>query len=250
MDEDWTLLLSFFLREWVEPAVSSGALKGLRKDEDPESLLRVLPIHLGCVHSLRDAAGRGRIPDADLRRYDGPGARQDRCLVAHPLQRRHAGAGLQPFPDHSRRGQVNRGDVPAVSGFGEELRACRPRLLRGAGHRPCRGLRRPCRGPSRHRQPRLRRTGLITVRPQCCLVLAGPPRHGRILGRSDHQRGPGPRPDPRDPEVGKGQASRARPRSPKPPNAPNTRSCSPPSPATASTPTPSCSGNVCNGRWN
>ncbi len=60
MDEDWTLLLSFLPREWDELAVSSGALKGLRKDKDPESLLRVLLIHLSCGHSLRETAVRAR----------------------------------------------------------------------------------------------------------------------------------------------------------------------------------------------
>ena len=60
MDEDWTLLLRFFPREWDELAVSSGALKGLRKDKDPENLLRVLLIHLGCGHSLRETAVRAR----------------------------------------------------------------------------------------------------------------------------------------------------------------------------------------------
>ncbi len=54
MDEDWALLLSFFPREWVDLAVSSGALKGLREDKDPESLLRVLLIPLGCGHALRE----------------------------------------------------------------------------------------------------------------------------------------------------------------------------------------------------
>ena len=49
--------------------------------------------------------GRGRLSGAGLRRDDGQGARQDRRLVAHPLQCRLAGAGLRPFPDHPRQGQ-------------------------------------------------------------------------------------------------------------------------------------------------
>ncbi len=60
MDEDRTLLLSFFPRERDELAVSPCTLKGLRRDRDPESLLRVLPIHLGCGHSLRETTVRAR----------------------------------------------------------------------------------------------------------------------------------------------------------------------------------------------
>lgn len=59
-DEDWRLLLDFIPREWDRLAVSTGAVKGLRKDKDPESLLRVLLMHLGCGHSLRETAVRAR----------------------------------------------------------------------------------------------------------------------------------------------------------------------------------------------
>ena len=60
MDEDWRLLLTFIPREWDRLAISTGAMKGLRKDKDPESLLRVLLMHLGCGHSLRETAVRAR----------------------------------------------------------------------------------------------------------------------------------------------------------------------------------------------
>ena len=60
MDEDWALLLSILPREWNDLATSAGALKGLRKDKDPESVLRVLLIHLGCGHSLRETVVRAR----------------------------------------------------------------------------------------------------------------------------------------------------------------------------------------------
>ena len=59
-NEDWDLLLSFFPRNWQEPAVETGALKGLRKDKSPESLLRTLLLHLGCGHSLRETVVRAR----------------------------------------------------------------------------------------------------------------------------------------------------------------------------------------------
>lgn len=60
MNEDWELLLSFFPPGWEALAAESGALKGLRKDKSPENLLRVLLLHLGCGHSLRETAVRAR----------------------------------------------------------------------------------------------------------------------------------------------------------------------------------------------
>lgn len=60
MDEDWPLLLSFFPDGWRDMAADSGALKGLRKDKSPESLLRTLLIHLGCGHSLRETVVRAK----------------------------------------------------------------------------------------------------------------------------------------------------------------------------------------------
>lgn len=60
MDEDWIVLKSFFPDNWDELAVSAGALKGLRKDKSAESLLRILLIHLGCGHSLRETVVRAR----------------------------------------------------------------------------------------------------------------------------------------------------------------------------------------------
>ena len=41
-------------------AIDSGALKGLRQDRSPESLLRTLLIHFGCGHSLRETVVRAR----------------------------------------------------------------------------------------------------------------------------------------------------------------------------------------------
>lgn len=58
MDEDWELLVTFLPTNWRELAISSGALKGLRKDKDPANLLRVLLMHLGCGHSLRETVVR------------------------------------------------------------------------------------------------------------------------------------------------------------------------------------------------
>ena len=56
MREDWKLLMSFLPGNWRDLAVSTGALKGPRKHQSPESLLRVLLMHLGCGHSLRETA--------------------------------------------------------------------------------------------------------------------------------------------------------------------------------------------------
>ena len=60
MNEDWDLLLSFFPPGWEALAAETGALKGLRKDKSPENLLRVLLLHLGCGHCLRETAVRRR----------------------------------------------------------------------------------------------------------------------------------------------------------------------------------------------
>ena len=60
LDEDWELLPAFLPDDREAPASRSGALKGLRKDKSAESLLRVLPVHLGCGHSLRETVARAR----------------------------------------------------------------------------------------------------------------------------------------------------------------------------------------------
>ena len=61
--EDWDLLVSFLPSNWQELAAEPGALRGLRKDESAEQLLRTLLIHLGCGHSLREAVVRARQVD-------------------------------------------------------------------------------------------------------------------------------------------------------------------------------------------
>lgn len=60
MREDWALLVSFLPANWRDLAASTGALKGLRKDKSAENLLRVLLMHLGCGHSLRETVIRAR----------------------------------------------------------------------------------------------------------------------------------------------------------------------------------------------
>ena len=60
MDEDWAVLVSFLPPEWRELARHTRALKGLRKDKSAEKLLRVLLLHLGCGHSLRETVVRAR----------------------------------------------------------------------------------------------------------------------------------------------------------------------------------------------
>ena len=60
MPEDWELLKSFLPGNWRELARETGALKGLRKDKSEENLLRVLLIHLGCGHSLRETVVRAK----------------------------------------------------------------------------------------------------------------------------------------------------------------------------------------------
>ena len=60
MQEDWDVLSTFFPADWRELAAESGALKGLRKDKSPDGLLRVLLMHLGRGHSLRETVARAR----------------------------------------------------------------------------------------------------------------------------------------------------------------------------------------------
>ena len=60
LSEDWGLLVSFLPGNWRDLAVSTGALKGLRKDKSAENLLRVLLMHLGCGYSLQETAVRAR----------------------------------------------------------------------------------------------------------------------------------------------------------------------------------------------
>ena len=60
MDEDWEALRLFLPDDWRGMGRETGALKGLRKDKSAESLLRVLLLHLGCGHSLRETAVRAR----------------------------------------------------------------------------------------------------------------------------------------------------------------------------------------------
>ena len=60
MEGDWAVLRSFLPCGWQELGRSSGALKGLRKDRSAETALRVLLLHLGCGHSLRETSVRAR----------------------------------------------------------------------------------------------------------------------------------------------------------------------------------------------
>ena len=60
IDEDWEVVRSFFPKNWRWLAKRTRALKGLRKDKDPEQLLRAFLIQLGCGHSLRETSVRIR----------------------------------------------------------------------------------------------------------------------------------------------------------------------------------------------
>ena len=60
MDEDWAVLVSFLPERWGELASETRALKGLRKDKSVENLLRVLMLHVGCGHSLRESVVRAK----------------------------------------------------------------------------------------------------------------------------------------------------------------------------------------------
>ncbi|MDE0102153.1 MAG: IS4 family transposase [Bryobacterales bacterium] len=58
--EDWDLLRSFLPPNWEDLAGRTGALRKLRKDKSPDSLLRTLLLHLACGHSLRETVVRAR----------------------------------------------------------------------------------------------------------------------------------------------------------------------------------------------
>jgi hypothetical protein len=60
MEEDWSLLASFFPENWRDSARETSALKGLRQDKSEENFLRTLLIHLACGYSLRETAVRAR----------------------------------------------------------------------------------------------------------------------------------------------------------------------------------------------
>ncbi len=60
MDEDWDLLMRFFPLNWKEMAAESGVLKGLRKDKSVENLIRIILMHVGCGHSLRETVVRAK----------------------------------------------------------------------------------------------------------------------------------------------------------------------------------------------
>jgi hypothetical protein len=60
VEEDWEVLKSFFPVGWRDLAHQSGALKGLRQDKGVENLLRVLLLHVGGGHSLRETAVRAQ----------------------------------------------------------------------------------------------------------------------------------------------------------------------------------------------
>lgn len=60
MHEDWDLLLSFFPEGWRDIAVTTGAMKGLRKNKSVEDMIHTLLIHIGCGYSLRETVVRAK----------------------------------------------------------------------------------------------------------------------------------------------------------------------------------------------
>jgi len=60
IDEDWKLLSSFLPDNWRELAVTTSALKGLRKEKSEDALLRTLLIHLAGGFSLRETVVRAK----------------------------------------------------------------------------------------------------------------------------------------------------------------------------------------------
>lgn len=54
--ENWDILIKFFPEGWIEKAFEKGAITRLRKFDSPETLMRVLLIHLADGKSLRTTA--------------------------------------------------------------------------------------------------------------------------------------------------------------------------------------------------
>jgi Transposase DDE domain. len=61
VQDDWQELLSFLPQGWLQLAQENGALKGLRKDKSPDSLLRTMLLHCACGYSLRETAVRAKV---------------------------------------------------------------------------------------------------------------------------------------------------------------------------------------------
>lgn len=61
MDQDWPILMSFFPQDWEELAVSTNAVKGLRKEKTVENYIRTLLIHIGCGYSMRETVARAKL---------------------------------------------------------------------------------------------------------------------------------------------------------------------------------------------
>ncbi len=67
MNEEWPILLSFFPNKWEELAVTTSAIKGLRKEKDTENYLRTLLLHLACGYSMRETVTRAKLANiADI----------------------------------------------------------------------------------------------------------------------------------------------------------------------------------------
>jgi hypothetical protein len=60
IQDDWQELLTFLPQKWLQLAQEYGALKGLRKDKSPDSLLRTMLLHCACGYSLRETAARAK----------------------------------------------------------------------------------------------------------------------------------------------------------------------------------------------
>lgn len=61
MEEDWSLLLSFFPKNWAELATVNNVIKGLRKNKAAENYLRTLLIHIACGYSMRETVARAKL---------------------------------------------------------------------------------------------------------------------------------------------------------------------------------------------
>jgi Transposase DDE domain len=59
-DENWTVLLSLFPKDWIERAWETGAVERLRGFGDEQALMRTLLLHVGRGYSLRETVVRAK----------------------------------------------------------------------------------------------------------------------------------------------------------------------------------------------
>ena len=99
----WEDFLACLPPNWREVAAATDALKGLRKDKDPDSLMHVLMLHLLCGHSLRETsaiaaeAGIASLSDVAVLKRLRKSGDMFKALCAEAFGEVRAGADLAEY---------------------------------------------------------------------------------------------------------------------------------------------------------